>query len=409
MGKHILLVSQYFFPESFRVNDIAIELKKRGHKVTVLTGIPNYPKGEYYLGYSKTKKREEAWEGIDIIRLPIEPRRKGSICLIRNYLSFVLEGRKWIKKTDLKVDCVFTYEVSPMTQALVGVWYSKKYKVPHLLYVTDLWPENVEIITGIHNKLFLGLLQKMVDYIYVNSCRILTSSRSFLSAIKKRRIPSERIEYWPQYAEDYYKPVGRVGNSEIPNDGILNVVFAGNIGYAQGLGLLPKAAQKLKADNYLVRFSIIGDGRYKSELTREIDERGVVAYFNMIERKPSEQIPQYLAAADALLITLSNSEVFSITVPAKTQSYLACGRPILVSANGEVADIIKGANAGLVSAAEDVDGFVVNIKYFLTLSNEKRKEMAINALKYSKKYFDKEMLLSRLDALFTNEIFSVTT
>lgn len=401
--KHILVVSQYFHPESFRINDIATEWVKRGYKVTVLTGIPNYPQGEYYEGYSKTERRHEKWNGIEIIRLPIEPRKAGSRGLIRNYLSFVTTGRKWIKKTDLKTDLVFTFEVSPMTQALVGIWYAKKCKIPHILYVTDLWPENVEIIIGIHNKLFLGMIQKMVDYIYKRSSRILTCSDSFINIIKKRHISPDKIEFWPQYAEEFYRPTERISSSEIPDDGVLNLVFAGNIGYAQGLGIFPKAAERLKEEGILVRFNIIGDGRYMLELKKEIEDRGTKDYFNFIDRKPAEQIPAYLAAADALLITLSKSEVFSITIPAKTQSCLACGRPILVSADGEVQEIIKNAKAGLVSASEGVDDFVESIKDLISMPKDERERLGKNALLYSEKYFNKEKLLNRLDEIFKKE------
>ncbi len=399
MGNHILIISQYFYPESFRINDIATEWIKRGHKVTVLTGIPNYPQGEFYEGYSKTEKRNETWNGIEIIRLPIEPRKTGSLNLIKNYLSFVIEGRKWVSKNDVKADVVFTFEVSPMTQALVGVWYAKKQKVPHILYVTDLWPENVEIITGIHNKLFLGAIQMMVDYIYKGSAHILTCSNSFIEAISKRMVPTHKIEFWPQYAEDFYKPVDRVSESEIPNDGRLNLVFAGNIGYAQGLGILPKAAKKLKEEKVDVRFVVIGDGRYLPILKESVKNLQVEDFFSFIERKPALEIPAYLAAADALLITLLKSEVFSITIPAKTQSCLACGKPIFVSADGEVQNIIKLANAGFVSDAEDVDGFVKNIKLFSTLDKEKKSILGKNAINYSRENFDKEKLMKRMDEI----------
>lgn len=397
--KHILLVSQYFYPETFRINDIATEWVRKGYKVTVLTGIPNYPQGEYYEGYSKTEKRKEKWNGIRIIRLPIEPRKTGSVNLVRNYMSFVTKGRRWVRKTNLKADIVFTYEVSPMTQALVGVWYAKKRKIPHILYVTDLWPENVEIITGIHNKLFLGSIQKMVDYIYRRSTRILTSSRSFIRAIRKRGISEDRIEFWPQYAEDFYRPTERISSSVIPDDGICNLVFAGNMGFAQGLGILPEAAARLKKDGVRVRFNMIGDGRYLPELKQKIRESGVGSYFNFIERKPAEEIPGYLAAADALLITLSKSEVFSITIPAKTQSCLACGKPILVSADGEVQQIIKDAKAGLVSDSEDVSGLVKNIKLLSSMDQKRREELGKNALAYSEAHFNKEILLARMDQI----------
>lgn len=407
MSKHILVVSQYFHPEGFRINDIAKEWVQRGYRVTVLTGVPNYPQGQFYEGYSKTERTDEIWNGIRILRLPIEPRKNGSINLVKNYLSFVLQGKRWVKKTGIKADIVFTYEVSPMTQALVSVWYAKKNKIPHVLYVTDLWPENVEIITGVHNKFFLGAIQMMVDYIYKNSSKILTSSRSFIKSIKKRNIEEQKLEFWPQYAEDFYEPLHPSGDLEIPMDGVLNFVFAGNIGYAQGLGILPKAAKELQKKDSIVRFNIIGDGRYLPELQEQIKGLGVENYFNFISRKPAECIPQYLAVADGLLITLAKSEVFSITIPAKTQSCLACGKPIIVSADGEVQSIIQEASAGLCSDSEDVHGLVDNLMSFLKLSDQQKKQMGDNALKYSKKNFDKESLLTRIDEIINSEIESL--
>jgi glycosyltransferase involved in cell wall biosynthesis len=405
--KHILIVSQYFYPETFRINDIAKEWIKRGYKVTVVTGIPNYPQGYYYDGYSKKEKRKEKWNGINIYRLPIEPRKNGKVNLVKNYISFVLAGRKWVKETNLKADVVFTYEVSPMTQALVGVWYARKHRIPHILYVTDLWPENVEIITGIHNKFFLAPIQMMVDYIYKRSSYILTSSRSFVKAIRHRNIPENKIEFWPQYAEDFYKPTERVNCSFIPDDGVCNLIFAGNIGFAQGLDILPKTAAVLCNKGIIVRFTIIGDGRYMPELKMLIKKLKVDNFFSFIDRKPADEIPAFLAAADALLITLSKSEVFSITVPAKTQSCLACGKPIIVSADGEVQNIIKEARAGFVSDAEDVDGLANNIISFIKLEKEQKEELSKNALLYSKTHFDKNTLLNRMDQIIEGGLSNV--
>jgi glycosyltransferase involved in cell wall biosynthesis len=207
------------------------------------------------------------------------------------------------------------------------------------------------------------------------------------------------LEFWPQYAEDFYKPAERISEAEIPDDGVCNLVFAGNIGFAQGLGLLPKAADKLREKGVVVRFVIIGDGRYMPTLRNDISDLKVEDYFLFIDRKPAEEMPAYLAAADALLITLSKNDVFSITIPAKTQSCLACGRPIIVSADGEVQQIIKEANAGLVSDSEDVDGFVDNVIALSKMSKEEREELGKNALAYSKANFDKEELLNRIDQI----------
>ena len=396
--KHILVISQYFYPEQFRVNDICQEWVKRGYKITVLTGIPNYPQGEFYDGYGYDQKRTENWEGIDIIRLPIKPRKNGAVHLSMNYLSFVTEGRKWVKKTNMKADEVFIYEVSPMTQALVGVWYAKKYSVKCNLYVTDLWPENVEIVLGIHNKVFLGAIGAMVDYIYKRCNYIFTSSKSFVDKIADRGVSKDKIIFWPQYAEEFYGKANRGEILEIPDDGTINLTFAGNLGTAQGLDVLVDTAKLLRNENIIVRFNMIGNGRYEDELKKHIKDANVEEYFNFVPRQAAERIPEYFAWSDAALITLSKSEVYSMTIPAKTQSCLACGMPVLVSADGEVQEVIKEAECGFCSDSGDSEGLANSIKKLLALDETERKQLSENALNYYKRHFDKTKLMDEMEA-----------
>ena len=188
----LLVISQYYYPEQFRINDICQELVKRGHQVTVLTGIPNYPEGKFYQGYGLRKKRIEIKDGVEILRLPIIPRGKNPMMLILNYISFVISGFFWAKFTKKDFDQVFIYEVSPMTQALPGIWYGKGKKIQKDIYVMDLWPESIELATGIKNKFILKRVGKMVDYIYKNCDNILTSSKSFIDMISKKRLLYKR-------------------------------------------------------------------------------------------------------------------------------------------------------------------------------------------------------------------------
>ena len=395
--KHILVISQYFYPEQFRINDICKEWVNRGYKVTVVTGIPNYPQGEFYDGYDYKNKRKETWEGIDIIRLAIKPRKTGLVNMAINYMSFVEAGFKWVHTTKIRADKVFVYEVSPMTQAFVGVWYAKKYKVKCDIYVTDLWPENVEIVLGIHNKLFLGSIGAMVDYIYKNCDHIFTSSKSFINKIEKRGVNAKKLLFWPQYAEDFYQKVKRNELREIPDDEIVNLTFAGNLGTAQGLDVLVESAKILKEKEIKVRFNMIGNGRYEDELKRNIIEANVEDYFNFISRKPAEEIPEYFAWSDAALITLSKSEVYSMTIPAKTQSCLACGMPIIVSADGEVQDIIREANCGFASNSGDAVELTNNIIDFVNLSANERAQLSKNAISFYKDNFDKKFLMDKME------------
>ena len=404
MQKHIIVISQYFYPEQFRINDICTEWVKRGYKVTVLTGIPNYPQGKYYDGYGLFKNRKGTYNGMDIIRIPLIPRGNNAIMLALNYLSFVVSGFFWKLFTKIKADYVFIFEVSPMTQALPGVWYAKKMKIPCYLYVTDLWPENVEIVAGITNKRILNAIGVMVDYIYKRCDRIFTSSESFIQAIVDRGTDREKLEFWPQYAEDYYKPVDKekANTPEIPQDGIFNIIFAGNIGFAQGLDVLPEAAKILKKNNTKARFNIVGDGRFKETLKVKVEESQVEDYFNFIDKQPATRIPEFMAVSDATLISLSKSKVFSITLPAKTQSCLACGVPVIVSADGEIQDVINAADAGVCSDAGDAKGLAENINKLVNMSAEKHKDMARNAVDYYQKNFDKKTLLNKMDQWFSN-------
>jgi len=377
---------------------------KRGYKVTVLTGIPNYPQGKYYDGYGLFKNRKGTYNGMDIIRIPLIPRGNNAIMLALNYLSFVVSGFFWKLFTKIKADYVFIFEVSPMTQALPGVWYAKKMKIPCYLYVTDLWPENVEIVAGITNKRILNAIGVMVDYIYKRCDRIFTSSESFIQAIVDRGTDREKLEFWPQYAEDYYKPVDKekANIPEIPQDGIFNIIFAGNIGFAQGLDVLPEAAKILKKNNTKARFNIVGDGRFKETLKVKVEESQVEDYFNFIDKQPATRIPEFMAVSDATLISLSKSKVFSITLPAKTQSCLACGVPVIVSADGEIQDVINAADAGVCSDAGDAKGLAENINKLVNMSAEKHKDMARNAVDYYQKNFDKKTLLNKMDQWFSN-------
>lgn len=404
MKKHILVYSQYFYPEQFRINDICIDLVKRGYKVSVVTGIPNYPDGRFYKGYSWNKQRCETWKEIDIYRMPIIPRGDSSIQLASNYLSFVAGARFNENKLPKDIDLVFTYEVSPMTQALPAIWIAKKYNVPHILYVMDLWPENVVGVTGIKNQVIINPLNKMVDYIYNNSDKILTSSKSFKESIIDRGINSDKIEYWPQYAEELYQKYDK-NNDKVtisPID-VLSFVFAGNIGEGQGLEILPKVARELQKNNVKVKFVLIGDGRAKQDLINTVDSMSVKDYFIFIDRQPAEAIPYYLAKFDVGLVILNDNERFSRTIPAKLQSLMASGMPILLSANGEVQEIIKEAENGLIGDAGNIKQFIFNIEKFARLSDEEMNSMSQNSLDYNKRRFDKNKLMSALVQIFDEE------
>lgn len=403
MEQHILVISQYFYPEEFRINDICREWVKRGYKVTVVTGIPNYPKGKFYDGYGLFRQRKEEYEGIQIIRLPIIPRGKNAIMLMLNYLSFVVSGFVWKKKTKIRADKVFIFEVSPMTQALVGVWYAKKLKVPCYIYVQDLWPENVEIVTGVHNSRIIGAIDSMVNYIYRNCSKILATSPSFVKRIEERESAwkdgRSKVTYWPQHTEEVYCPQIRKHLDDMPrNDETFKIVFAGNIGYAQGLDILPKTAKLLKKEKAECSFIIIGDGRYREEFKEEIKEKGVGEMFFLLNRKRPEEIPYYLAWCDVAFISFANNPLFEMTIPAKLQSYMACGMPILASASGETERIIQEAECGISCGSGDENKLAEAIRNLIKLPRENLHVMSENAEAYYRMHFCKKELMDIADA-----------
>ncbi len=415
----ILVICQYFHPEQFRINDICSEWVKRGHDVTVLTGIPNYPQGRFYEGYGLCKKRKEIWNGVKIIRIPLIPRGHTPIGMVLNYLSFPISGFFWNIFTKIKADHIFMFETSPMTQCKIGVRYAKKHKVPLYLYVQDLWPENVEIVTGIKSRLIIGPIDRMVDKIYAACDEIFVTSPSFVKAItgRKKSVPNNKVHYWPQYAEEFYKIVDKKtasikvskelgGNNkaleELQNGQTFKIAFTGNIGYAQGLQILPKAAKLLKEQKN-IKFVIVGDGRYKSKLLEEIKQSGVEDKFIMIDRQSPEMIPDILALCDAAYISFMDTELFTWTIPAKLQSYMACGMPIIASASGETKRIIEEANCGRCVPIGDAKALAETIQYISALPEEERHNFGTNSREYFEANFTKQKLMDEFEQYLNRE------
>lgn len=395
--KHILVVCQYFYPEQFRINDICIEWVKRGYKVTVLTGIPNYPQGKFYEGYGYNIRRNEVWNDVEIIRIPLIPRGHTPIGMVLNYFSFMLSGKRWVRKTKLKADLVFNFETSPMTQSMIPVWYKKRFDVPFFIYVQDLWPENVEIVTGIKTSIIINSINRMVDKIYKAADEIFATSPSFVDAICDRKVAVDRkkVHYWPQYAEDFYKPIDREeafnksADLGICDDDSFKIAFTGNIGYAQGLDILPQVASLLREDN--VKFIMVGDGRYLPKLMEQIEELGVTDKFLFTGRQPAERVPEILGCCGAAFISFMDNELFEKTIPAKLQSYMACGMPIIASAGGETKRVVEEAECGVVSGLGDAQALTLSVKSFLKKDVTCLKRNSVN---YSSKNFDKKILMN---------------
>ena len=398
-NKEILVVCQYFYPEEFRINDICCEWLVRGYKVTVVTGIPNYPKGSFFKGYGILRNSLENWNGIDIIRLPIIPRGHNKMTLLLNYFSFLLSSCIWAYfSKNTHADKVFIYQLSPFSMAVAGIIFALRRNIPCFVYVLDLWPESVKLAGNVTNSFVLKVLDSMVDYVYTNATLIFAASKSFVNLIKLCGVHAEKVRFWPQYAEPFYHPMSKneCHISEIPDDQIMNFTFAGNIGVAQGLSVLLKCAILLNKNDVLVRFNIIGDGRYKEELIRSVEKEGLNKYFNFIARRPAEKIPQYFAYSDAALLTLAPGKIFEMTIPAKLQSAMACGMPIIAVADGEIQSIIQDAECGYFCNAGDSEG-LYNIIVKVIANRSVLKIMGNNGRRYFENNYDKKTLMDWLE------------
>ena len=387
----ILVITQYFYPENFRINQLCLDLKERGHDITVLTGKPNYPKGEYFDGYSYKGNEDEIWNDIQIIRVPLRARKKGSKNLIINYLSFVLNANKRVKKINDKFDLIYVFEVSPITVALPAIKLKKRLNIPIIMNVQDLWPENIIAVTGITNKIIIGCINKMVNYIYKHCDLLLTASPSFVDRIQKRVKNKEKVKYWPQYSI-----VSKTDDKTIVlDDKRLNIVFTGNIGEAQGIDLAIEAANVLKSEP--LHWHFIGEGRSKERLMGMVNEYGLNEIITFHGFKPEKDIPKYLANADAALLLLKPDPVFEMTIPAKLQTYLSCGVPILGCVSGEGKKVIVEAKAGIVGKNISIESLVEVCKKFFKLKDVERKQFGINALSYGENQFNRERLLIQLE------------
>ena len=400
----VLIVSQFFWPENFKINDVAKGLKERGHEVSVLTGIPNYPKGKFYKGYSFFKMKKEDYEGITIYRSSVIPRGSGSsIKLFLNYFSLALFASIRILFVREKFDRILVFEASPITIGIPAIVAKCKFKAPIYFWVQDLWPESITAAGGVSNKSIISLVDKLTRFIYRNSKMILVQSKAFIPYIQNQGVNSEKIVYLPNSTESFYKKVK--DNNKfidlIPKDGPV-LMFAGNIGEAQGFDTIIKAAKYLDENDVKVNWVILGDGRQKKSIINRIETLGIQDRFFFLGSYPGKDMPYFFIHADALLVTLKKNIIFSYTIPSKIQSYLACSKPIIASLDGEGGRVILEAECGLVSPSEDFMSFSKSIINFLKLSHDKREVMGQNARLYFETEFDREKQLDNIINIFNN-------
>ena len=397
---NILVVCQYFYPEEFKVNDLVEGLVLRGHKVTVLTGKPNYPKGEFFTGYKFSGIQKEEYKGAEVIRVPLIRRGKsGALRLALNYLSFVFFGNRYIRKSSCEYDTVLVYQLSPVTMAYPGIKAKKKCGARLALYVQDLWPESVSATSSIKGGPVLKILNRVVRRVYSESDVIFVQSRAFHKSIEEKGDFTDKIVYAPNWAEDLFVNNSLADPSRYKHlipDGF-RVMFAGNIGEAQDFDNIINAATCTKGNKSII-WVIVGDGRAREKAELRIIEENLQDTVVFLGRHPIQEMPSFFCHADAMLVSLKKEFIFSLTIPSKVQAYMASGKPILSMIDGEGKRVVEESGSGITACAEDYMSLVKNVLCMYEMPVEERVAMGKKGLMYYEENFSKEKILDRIES-----------
>jgi colanic acid biosynthesis glycosyl transferase WcaI len=398
---NILLVTQYFWPEDFRINDLALGLLERGHHVTVLTGKPNYPSGKFFPGYGFLRRAHDDYRGIEVVRVPLIPRGGGSgLHLAANYLSFAafacLAGPFLCRGP---YDAILAYEPSPITVGIPARLLRFLTRAPLLFWVQDLWPQSLVATGAVKSRCIIGLAARLTRFVYRGCDAILVQSRGFVQPILELGIRNRRIEYFPNTAEALYQPL------ELPLDaperarlpGGFRIMFAGNIGVAQDFETILAAAELLK-DEAAIHWIILGEGRMTQWVRAEVSRRGLSERVHLLGRHPLESMPRWFAAADAMLVTLKREPIFAYTIPTKIQSYMACARPIIAALDGEGARVVTESGAGYAVPAQQPRALAEAVRTLGQLSEPERTAMGLAGRRYFREHFERGRLLDQLEA-----------
>lgn len=394
---HILIVTQYFWPENFRINDLALGMLERGHQVTVLTGVPNYPSGSFFEGYGFFNESQD-YHGIKVLRVPLIPRGKGGgIRLALNYISFAFTAciaAPLLCKE--KFDLIFVFQLSPITAALPALLLKKIKSVPVMFWVQDLWPESLSATGAIKSKAILELVGKLVKFIYKRCDLILIQSRLFFDSVVQNGCSPDKVIYFPNSAESIFEiPLPYIEELPLLPEGF-KIMFAGNIGAAQNFETIIAAAKSLQGYND-IHWIIVGNGRMRKFAETEVVNQGLCHSVHFLGRYPLEAMPSFFSNADVLLVTLRNEPIFRLTIPTKTQSYLASGRPVIAAIDGEGAKVIEEAGAGFTCSSGEPDALTQAVLKMYRTPKAKRDKMGAQGRAYYEANFDRNMLLDKLE------------
>lgn len=393
----VLVVSQYFWPEGFRINEVSKSLVEKGVQVDVLTGKPNYPEGKIFEGYRAGGCQREQYCGANISRVPLIPRGKNSsIRLALNYLSFIVSGSvfgPWLKR-GRKYDVIFVYGLSPLLLALPALFMGWLKKVPVVIWVQDLWPQSLSATGYVRNRFILWAVEQVVRFIYRHADLLLVQSRAFVEPVRVLA-SSTPIKYYPNSVDGSFAVPATGKTPDVPGlEGGFSVMFAGNIGAAQGVEVIVEAATLLK-DNKDIQFVVLGDGSCRAWMLQQVADRNLTN-LHLPGRFPVETMPGFMQKASALLVTLADREIFAATVPNKVQAYMAAGRPIIACLPGEGARLVVDAKAGVGVRAEDGKALAEAVLGLYRMSESERDEMGRNGRVYFHENFDHERLVDQL-------------
>jgi len=397
----LLVLTQYFWPENFRINDVVAGLAARGHAVTVYTGLPNYPNGRFFDGYGFLGPFKGRHAGADVRRVPLLPRGNGGgLRLALNYLSHAVMATVLAPfQVKGQLDAILVYEPSPMTIGIPARALRALKRAPLVFWVQDLWPESLSATGAVKNRAVLALMDRLIKWIYRGCDRVLVQSEAFIPSVRAHGVAEDRIAYLPNSAEAFYRRVEpRTDDAEareLPPG--FRVMYAGNIGAAQDFATILAAAELLKGRRE-IQWIVLGDGRLRAWVESEVAKRGLSETFCLLGQRAPERMPRYFAHADALLATLARQPIFAVTIPSKIQSYIACGKPVIAALEGEGGRIIREARAGWAVPPENPKALADAVLAASRQTKPERDAMGKRGEAWFQAHFEREKLLSRLEA-----------
>lgn len=388
----ILVVCQHYYPENFQITDICEELVRHGNQVTVLTGIPNYPQGEYFDGYDVHHRRHEKRNGVEIIRAREIPRHKGLFHLMINYISFCFFASLKALSIKRDFDVIYAYQLSPILMVIPAIILKHLTGKRMFLYCCDLWPESCEAFIS-NKSIFYKVIKFFSTRIYRQSDVIAVESEDFLDYFMLRhQIEEKRLLYIPQFADSFYLEQ----NFAKPHEGI-NFVFLGNVGKPQNLDCFIKAFSKVHSQtDFLVH--IVGTGSYVNELKTMVKEYGLQSRFIFHGRHPVEEMGRFYSIADACIMGLIGESIIGHTIPNKLQGYMAAGKTVIAAIDGAAANVIRSAECGIAVSAGDAEALAKGIQDFLDYP-EKYSGCGENGRQYFKEHFHKDQHIKSVETV----------